>query len=125
MEEGKKMTPVWLETWRVWHHGNVEQRIVGDDRSRLVTIGEHDEAVSIAELAAKAPALARLLLKLEWRPDDKSSGGPDWCVVCEKGWSEENAHAHSCELDALLTELGLPDAASRDAARKLIAEASK
>ena len=56
--------------------------------------------------------MCRALLVVEW-------AGPEeryMCPSCEN--SQEYGHDSSCWLDMALTEAGLPDQESRDAARK-------
>jgi hypothetical protein len=99
-----------------------------------------------AKLIAAAPALVRALLRLEWsgRWQDMSASGPA-CAEC--GTPKGQPHAkyaetfeswdfkqnrtttvryvepvQACSLDAALTAANLPDQASRDEARRDIAE---
>jgi hypothetical protein len=101
--------PIYLETWRVFADGSVTvarpdgllEWIDGDDEGR-------------AELAAAAPTMVRALLRHEIDRDGM--------YTCCFGRETPDDHAYDCDVDAALTAAGFPDAASRDEARRKIAE---
>lgn len=64
------------------------------------------EVTGRAQLAAQAPAMARLLLKLQWAGRAGPAGDIDGaCVSCERERPEE--HADDCELAAVLRAAGV------------------
>jgi hypothetical protein len=80
-----------------------------------------------ARLIAAAPALARALLSVEWEGDDSrfcpDCGGMSPSDPYPQGHSV--GHADSCALSRALTDAGFATRASRDAARKLMAESER
>lgn len=77
-----------------------------------------------AKLAAAAPPMVRTLLRLEVAAPSKVGRGADHggCSACTgSGLAGVYGHSTDCDLDAALTEAGLPDQASRDAARAYLA----
>lgn len=89
-----------------------------------------DEAdpMARARLAASAPQLVRALLAVELQGKDvdfDTFGGASVDSCCPScGWDNfcQTRHAPECILDAALTAAGLPDQASRDAARAELAK---
>lgn len=61
-----------------------------------------------------APEICRALLAVEWG-GLTNYGTAEACPYCG---GESRRHEEGCIVDAALTEAGLPDQASRDAARK-------
>jgi hypothetical protein len=60
-----------------------------------------------AQLAAQAPAMARLLLELQWISQESDEGYlPPQCMVCE-AYQESTEHAPDCELMAVLKKAGV------------------
>jgi hypothetical protein len=109
--------PVYLETWSVGATYPVEIR---NDADRVVAQGHPDRT----QLIAAAPALVRALLACEWAyvEWDEGSCGPQ-CQGCSSNQPTMYAkHDPCCPVDAALTAAGLPDQASRDEARRCIAE---
>ena len=53
-----------------------------------------------APLIAEAPAMARMLLAIEWEAEDG-----DGCPSCK--FSKEQGHGPECEMDALFIRLGV------------------
>lgn len=51
-------------------------------------------------LAVQAPAMARLLLELEWAPHDEGA----YCLICQGG---EPAHMPNCSRQAVLRAAGV------------------
>ena len=84
----------------------------------------YDELEKRAAIIAAAPRMLRFLLTYEFAGCDTDEGWVRGCGSCEQvpRMLLDTQHAAGCEYDALLTDLGFPDTASRDAARKLIAE---
>lgn len=87
---------------------------------------EEDGSTCNVELAAAAPALVRALLAVEWAEYEYSVDDGDGymdsitreqCPAC----GDRQVHEATCSLDAALKAAGLPDQASRDAARTEIA----
>lgn len=86
-----------------------------------------------AKFIAAAPEMARVLLALEWSASipqfvddgdgyrDEMEGDPR-CPCCRMTVRARfvGAHADGCNLDAVLVAIGLPDQASRNAARSEI-----
>ncbi len=70
-----------------------------------------------ARLAAAAPALARDVIRHEWSAQDIAG-----CRACPACGGLAPTHDPGCPRDATLTSIGLPDQASRDAARVLLTE---
>lgn len=89
--------------------------------------------VDRVKLAAAAPALVRALLAAEWYPENWSVGPTDsptrefqgpWCPVCEaevgNPFPGDRKHQPDCTTELALKAAGLPDQASRDAAREMM-----
>lgn len=101
------MTKPHEETWRFCpseaHSGFVAfpqggEMVVKYDPANY----SHDEGAARARLAAQAPAMARLLLKVEWVIRE----GELRCTMC--GWLKvEGEHATDCELAAVLRAAGV------------------
>ena len=96
MATEEKVKPVWLEDW-----SNVEEDEEKDIFCPWLVVTLPDDYLHIdasnierAKLAAKAPELARLLIKLELVEDG--------CPICEATIVDKIPHAPSCKLDALL-----------------------
>jgi hypothetical protein len=133
--------PVYLEAWVPIDDGHTI--VIDDGMSRWnftgMQIGEfHCDEQPIdcmrdcarGNLAAAAPALVRALLAVEWGGYDRdmSTGACPDCPALDSpepnkkhdaGWR----HGAGCLVDNALTAAGFPDQASRDEARKRIAEA--
>lgn len=81
---------------------------------RGANYNEVDErAIERCTLAKAAPDMCRALLSVEWSA--KPQLAMCWCACCV---GEVPNHDATCALDMALTKAGLPDQASRDAARK-------
>jgi hypothetical protein len=110
------MAKPWLERWvkdlelsgRVEAEGDLDTYVTdgyeSDDRTRLISA---------------APDMCRALLAVEWK-GLTNYGTAASCPECDE---EQRFGCHlgdtiPCALDAALTKAGLPDQASRDAARK-------
>lgn len=131
----------WLETWElesvdreaeeqferfarvVVHRGT--DRFVGGYNMSI------DDDESRARLAASAPQLVRALLAVEWDGGDQNAESvcPDCAapkypyMAVSAGYGElPRKHRSGCALDSALTAAGLPDQASRDAARSELAK---
>lgn len=72
------------------------------------------KALLRAAPADAGPDMARALLRVEWGFSGKGPYG--YCEAC--GTNCEHRHKDDCLVDAALAKAGLPDQASRDAARK-------
>lgn len=93
----------------IWEHAVTW---IEDEHGR--NVNEVDErAVERAKLAVAAPDMCRALLEVEWSA--RLQVAMYWCACCV---GEVPNHDATCALDAALTKAGLPDQASRDAARK-------
>jgi hypothetical protein len=122
----------WLEQWEPAHTGPWRSGDVGTKGTRGV-IGAtsrmraiypsdavEDTGWAAADLIAAAPALVRALLIVEFcggRADGYGGAAP----MCPECWHDPGAHQAGCAIDATLSAAGLPDQASRDAARAEIA----
>lgn len=84
----------WEETWTL-HHPTIH---AGRD---VVCEVIHD-GDGRGQLAAQAPAMARLLLKLEWIDVDR---GDDGCPSC--GMFRGSGHAADCEIVEVLRAAGV------------------
>lgn len=100
------MAKPWLERWVA------DSRVDAPDCDETyVTDGyESDDR---RQLISAAPDMCRALLDVEWSA--KPQLAMCWCACCV---GEVPNHDATCALDAALTKAGLPDQASRDAARK-------
>lgn len=75
--------------------------------------GGKDQAYEVAKLAAAAPAMARLLLRLEW-PEPASDSQPVVCHFCRREHPDEDrpgpeAHAPDCAWVAVMRAAGVRD----------------
>lgn len=136
--------PVWLQTWyvdRVHREGFDDYcdgicRVYEDGRPhRADPIVETDSGVYAPRLGGEAeaigavPDLLRSLLRLEWGvmfPADQAERTEldKHCEACGgRVWRDGQPakHDRGCFVDEALTRAGLPDQASRDAARTAIA----
>jgi hypothetical protein len=131
--------PVYLETWVPHHQGNLR---VADEQGRTGGQPEvvmHDYMIGTSftaiverqRLAAAAPALVRALLGAEWATNSDAEYTPrcpDCGVMVSLGAEYEyspttpGVHLEGCIVEVALTAAGFPDQASRDEARKKIAE---
>lgn len=112
---------VWLENWSadagVVAPGNAAALVTDVVPGQVLRVAdffnESTEANDRAHLAALAPRMARVLVGREWAVE-----GLDYrtCAVCG-GEPNHPGHITGCQLDAMLTAIGLPDQASREAVR--------
>ncbi len=87
------MTKPHEETWEAWPDGDVH--VV---RGTTMNI----EAGSRAPLIAQAPAMARLLLKIEWNGGAQGDSG-----MCPSCFQFPTEHAPDCELATVLRAAGV------------------
>lgn len=93
----------WEETWVA------EYASVRDVRDRRVLLadwrgtGDLDNQDEVARLAAQAPAMARVLLDLEWRTITFSDD--PWCITCER--QKSLGHKSDCALVTVLRAAGV------------------
>lgn len=123
------MPDAWEETWEYGGRIASDECIVFDKGSyATVSAGSHTVSTAIehsaqrlpgrVRLAVAAPETVRALLAVEWLTD------APWCSRCKASRHDDyygadlGKHEPDCTLDAALTKAGLPDQASRDAARK-------
>jgi hypothetical protein len=116
------MSKPWLETWEAEIRGArcLGVRAVGIDEDgnaysarRVETdSGVYPPDADCGRFIAAAPMLVRALLAVECR------GHRAPCAYCHVLFQ----HDAGCPVDAALTAAGLPDQASRDEARREIAE---
>jgi hypothetical protein len=119
----------WLETWDPLSDDldafPFHQRF--DEEAKYYIRTEPDLAwVQRLRLAAAAPALVRALLSVEWIDRVERNEGWIECPACKGGalftpTGGLGVHTPACPVDAALTAAGLPDQASRNAARADIA----
>lgn len=90
-------------------------------------IVDHNGGEDTAE-DARVPVLVGVLrdalLAVEWTQLDDGYDGCADCRRCKRGYATVG-HEDYCDLDAALSAAGLPDQASRDEARRAIAERRK
>lgn len=113
------MSKPWLETWKLTGRDDDSGPIYkGHGVSRGTWVQAIFTTEKIAALCAAAPDMCRALLAVEWIDYDEH------CPFCraERGVSAVPGRRpvvhESCWVDVALTKAGLPDQASRDAARK-------
>lgn len=119
------MTKPWDETWRVSGRADIVCGEVSIDSVATMVLHSHGADLRAdASLIAAAPAMARLLCRLEWSGyDGFDSGHGGWivCPICRTHPPERLPqttwrHAPDCALDAALTAAGL-DAEERERVR--------
>ena len=87
----------WDDTWRLGTSG--DGLVVRGNGTYVAECGEDD-----GPLIAAAPAMARLLCRLEWSSVQDETG----CVVCgEFADGDVPEHTADCLLDAALTQAGI------------------
>jgi len=99
------MTKPWDECWYVEYESGDAISVKAEGSPYEVHYsdgGQYDRA----HLIAAAPAMARLLCRLEWVLDDCSEGCgcSDECRACGH---DRGGHAPDCELDRVLSEAGI------------------
>jgi hypothetical protein len=77
---------------------------------------QEELVAEVRRLRAVLGQNVRALLEHEWDGDDR----PDWCRGC--GVDMDSEHHDDCDTHTALIAAGLPDQASRDAARAEIAK---
>lgn len=110
--------PIWDEEWRVRNSPACTDDIYCEEAKYIFTglraIGQpgFEEARARAKLAAAAPAMARLLLSLEWAGAyTTDTGGGDGepmqptCLTCEK--ERSHGHAPDCRWLAVMQAAGV------------------
>jgi thioredoxin reductase len=106
------MTKPWDECWYVEYESGDAISVKAEGSPYEVHYsdgGQYDRA----HLIAAAPAMARLLCRLEWSSVQDETG----CVVCgEFADGDVPEHTADCPLDAALTAAGI-DAAERERVR--------
>ena len=125
---GEAMSKPWLETW--WKKVRVGDSVSitndgGTERARAIC---RTPSSPWADIVAAAPDMCRALLAAEWAAScpecDSLHRICPWCKDADPSEGavhpDESGHHDDCGLDAALTKAGLPDQASRDAARKEI-----
>ena len=111
------MSKPWLETWRIAGKVGLLIKDVDGDIHMGPKFG-----VERTRVAAAAPMLVRALLAAEWQMV-WIGGMHQACPECLGVQPSTGGNGHSsCDVDAALTAAGLPDQASRDEARRKIAE---
>lgn len=115
------MSKPWLETWhktvRVGDSVSIRNN-GGTERARAAC---RTPSSPWADLVSAAPEMCRALLAVEWFEHDE---GGIYCSYCHNGHDQKHPHSIAgefkgpCIVDVALTKAGLPDQASRDAARK-------
>lgn len=102
----------WLEQWGYINGGLVKSRDGESDEDILAS------SLGRLALASAAPDMCRALLAVEWAAKLRWSL-EQTCPSCGLNrLHDDGSHAVICVIDAALTTAGLPDQASRDAARK-------
>jgi hypothetical protein len=124
------MSKPWLETWGYIAAGAEFGGIVFDRSQARIVRPTRDEPGTWADVADKedlafaaaAPDMCRALLAIEWQGGEFCAYQCPRCRVfeCSDDPTFHGKHIEDCALDAALTKAGLPDQASRDAARKEI-----
>lgn len=115
--------PVWMETWT-----SEGEELVFDPVPQP-THWEPAHCVARAALAAAAAQLARALLAVEW--NGVQVGRVRHCPSCRgaerhgRDYNGVSLDDGKCDLDDALTRAGFPDQASRDEARRMMAEAKR
>lgn len=111
------MSKPWLETWKATltkRGGELDKLRPGrKDGIALFECGDLKVCAQYASFAAGAPEMCRALLDVEWSAKPRMAMA--WCPCC---LGETPAHDNACRIDSALTKAGLPDQASRDAARR-------
>lgn len=102
------MTKPFEETWRAIG-GTLEGALVPPHEGGFPTFaevgGEPDNPYGRARLAAQAPAMARLLLEIQWAPSESlPEGVRHFCPACAQ--RREEGHAADCELLGVLRAAG-------------------
>ena len=132
------MSAPWLEEWHCESRGmGLVFGVYGIYGQPVPMRLDTREGAPRARLAAAAPALVRALLAVEWACLETDEGSIAACAECgspgaesaprhvvdgqERYWRHV-PHRDGCIVDAALTQVGLPDQASRDEAREAIAE---
>lgn len=92
------------ETWRVDLSDSGVFRVDTTEGERVAIVGDSRER---AKLAAQAPAMARLLLKLEWEAEDET--GLLFCATCAGQPQDQGGSGHrkGCEWRAVLRDAGV------------------
>jgi hypothetical protein len=92
-EQDWTVLPTEFGPWTLLERGN-----------RIGTIGDGCTDRSVADLAASAPDLVRVLLELEWTaPGDL--GAISACPICYR-WQRDGHYPH-CQLSAALIKAGV------------------
>lgn len=99
-----KAIPPWEETWTADGDLVVGPSFKADFEGDPLDPNDYVAAEARAELAAQAPAMARLLLQLEWK-GESSFGSGECCVDC--GGLKERGHVKECELVPVLRNAGV------------------
>lgn len=110
----------WLEEWHV-SGGMSKERLFAQIRNASNELVAGVEDFEAESLLSAAPDMCRALLVIEW--NGMAYGNTACCPACGNIWEGEGSqpretHADACKVDIALTKSGLPDQASRDAARK-------
>lgn len=115
------MTKPHEETWEVFEANKgfpafaARTRTIADgayEVSVIESLSGSEDDVGRVQLAAQAPAMARLLLKLQWassHPHDETMAVCPNCGGFEARWSKDRAAGHEdhCELVAILRAAGV------------------
>lgn len=108
------------KAWRYVHDPN-EGHIARTNGDELIVAWCTENAeFDDGELMAAAPDICRALLAVEWSERPTMGKNRLRCPSCGCSLRSLGGDGHdpSCLIDAALTKAGLPDQASRDAARK-------
>ncbi len=95
---------MWVHTSGAWPY-DVSRAVTGEKIADVWATGQED-GNGTADLIAQAPAMARLLLEMQW------SGSPDGfvsgCPLCDAPWvAGDGAHLPDCALVAVLRAAGV------------------
>lgn len=109
----RPMKPHEEQGWRAndRHVDSGDRDEVAECHCRQPTSADPASSVEYAKrtalLIAAAPAMARLLLKMQWLSQEAEDGSlPPQCMLCE-AYEESTDHAPDCELMAVLRKAGV------------------
>lgn len=112
----------WLEEWQSRDGWLVAYRNPAVSIAPVCGYEAPDREDSTLALMAAAPDMCRALLAVEWKGPPSPNDWMSECPYCRGRRRPKKldlfGHQDKCALDAALTKAGLPDQASRDAARK-------